>query len=86
MNELQTQVTGLPVLDSQMAQSSWREMTSTNVQMFAWFTNVTVLPDEDLRVKTLHVGCAKMSCFFFFQIKIARKKKYCIHNAVEAVF
>ena len=27
-------------------------------EMFVWFTNITVLPDEDLGVKRLHLGCA----------------------------
>ena len=36
--------------DSRMAQ---KEITTTIVQMFVWFTNVTVMPDGDLRVKNL---------------------------------
>ena len=46
--------------ESQMAQNSWREITATHGkdQMSVWFTNVTVVPDEDLRVKSLHFGCA----------------------------
>ena len=71
MNEL-TQVTGPSVQaglydplmqehrDFQIAQNSWREIAATIVQTFVWFTNITVLPDGDLRAKTLHVGCAEM--------------------------
>ena len=54
--------------DFQIAQNSWREIAATvgKDETFVWFTSVTVLPDEDLRVKTLHLGCAHM--------KIAEKK------------
>ena len=41
--------------DSHMAQNLWREITATigTHETFVWFTSVTVLPDEDLRVKSI---------------------------------
>ena len=48
---------------SQRAQNSCREVSATTGKddTFVWFTNVTLLPDDDLRVKCLHLGCAKTS-------------------------
>ena len=56
------------------------EGDTTIVQTFMWFAYIKVLLDGDLRVQTLHIGCAKMLCISL------RKKKTLFHNAVDTIF